>query len=115
MKKSVRRLGIIVASPLVLFVIVCVLVYLPPIQNFLVNTATRYASEATGMQISIGRISLSFPLDLVVRRTLVDQFNQTLATLPAYATAENRADLAVETARACTQLQQIRQSFFSRF
>ena len=50
-----------------------------------------------------------------MRRTLVDQFNQTLATLPAYATADNRADLAVETARACTQLQQIRQSFFSRF
>ena len=78
MKKSVRRLGIIVASPLVLFVIVCVLVYLPPIQNFLVNTATRYASEATGMQISIGRISLSFPLDLVVRRTLVVEGSDTI-------------------------------------
>lgn len=78
MKKNIRRLGIIIASPLILFVVLCVLVYLPPIQNFLVNTATRYASEATGMQISIGRISLSFPLDLVVHRTLVINTGDTI-------------------------------------
>lgn len=50
---------------------------------------------------------------LLVRRSLVDQLNQTLATLPAYSTRENLSDLAVEVARASTQLQQIRQSFFS--
>lgn len=52
---------------------------------------------------------------LIVRRSLVDQLNQTLATIPAYATAENQSDLAVETARAYTQAEQIRQSFFSWF
>lgn len=52
---------------------------------------------------------------LLVRRNLVDQLNQTLATIPAYATKENRSDLAVETARARTQAEQIRQSFFSWF
>lgn len=52
---------------------------------------------------------------LLVRRNLVDQFNQTLATIPAYATQENHSDLAVETARARTQAEQIRQSFFSWF
>ena len=79
MKKNIRRLGIIVASPFILFVLICVLVYLPPIQNFLVRTATRYASEATGMQISIGRISLGFPLDLVVHRALVVNQGDTIA------------------------------------
>ena len=79
MKKNIRRLGIIIASPFILFVLICVLVYLPPIQNFLVRTATRYASEATGMQISIGRISLGFPLDLVVHRTLVVNQGDTIA------------------------------------
>lgn len=44
----------------------CILIYLPPIQNFLVDKAAVYASEATGMNISVGRISLSFPLNLVV-------------------------------------------------
>lgn len=52
---------------------------------------------------------------LVVRRSLVDQLNQTLATIPFYATKENQSDLAVETARAQTQARQIRQSFFSWF
>lgn len=50
---------------------------------------------------------------LLIRRSLVDQLNQTLATLPAYANPENLPDLAVEVARAKTQLRQIRQSFFS--
>ena len=71
MKKYLRWTGIAVASPFILFILLCILIYIPPIQNFLVNTATRYASEATGMQISIGRISLSFPLDLVVNHTVV--------------------------------------------
>lgn len=52
---------------------------------------------------------------LLVRRNLVDQLNQTLATIPAYATKENHSDLAVETVRARTQAEQIRQSFFSWF
>lgn len=52
---------------------------------------------------------------LLIRRSLVDQLNQTLATIPSYVSAENLADLAVETARARTQAQQIRESFFSWF
>lgn len=52
---------------------------------------------------------------LLIRRSLVDQLNQTLATIPSYVSAENLADLAVETARACTQARQIRESFFSWF
>lgn len=51
---------------------------------------------------------------LLIRRSLIDQLNQTLATLPHYATEENRSDLAVETARAREQARQIRQSFFGR-
>lgn len=70
-EKYLRWTGIAVASPFILFILLCILIYIPPIQNFLVNTATRYASEATGMQISIGRISLSFPLDLVVNNTVI--------------------------------------------
>lgn len=52
---------------------------------------------------------------LLVRRNLVDQLNQTLATIPAYATQENHSDLSVETLRARAQTAQIRQSFFSWF
>lgn len=52
---------------------------------------------------------------LLIRRSLVDQLNQTLATLPSYVSPDNLADLSVETARACTQAYQIQQSFFSWF
>lgn len=71
MKKYARWTAIAVASPFILFFILSVLIYLPPVQNFLVDTAMRYASSATGMHISIKRISLKFPLDLVVNQTLV--------------------------------------------
>lgn len=49
---------------------------------------------------------------LLVRRNLVDQLNQTLVILPAYATPDNQADLEVEVARAVEQISQLRQSFF---
>lgn len=52
---------------------------------------------------------------LLIRRSLVDQLNQTLATIPSYVSEDNLADLAVETARAREQVSQIRQSFFSWF
>lgn len=65
-KKYVRWTLWAVASPFILFIILCILIYLPPIQNFLVDKAAVYASEATGMNITVGRISLSFPLNLVV-------------------------------------------------
>lgn len=54
-------------------------------------------------------------LGLLVRRNLIDQMNQTLSILPRCASCENLADLTIETARACCQLQQIRQSFFGCF
>ncbi len=68
----------VLATPFVLFATLCILVYLPPIQNLLVDMATRYASEATGMQISIHRISLKFPLDLVIHQTSIVDKNDTV-------------------------------------
>lgn len=51
-------------------------------------------------------------LSLLVRRNLLDQLNQTLAVLPPCAEADSLADLEMETQRACTQISQLRQSFF---
>ena len=78
MKRSVKWGTAILLSPFVLFIILCIFIYIPPIQNFLVQQATRYASESTGMHISIKRISLSFPLDLVVHNTLAVQGRDTI-------------------------------------
>ncbi|MDE5676235.1 translocation/assembly module TamB domain-containing protein [Phocaeicola sp.] len=78
-KKYVRWTLWTVASPFILFLILCVLIYLPPVQNYLVDKAAIYASEATGMQITVGRVSLSFPLNLVV--TEVDAASEHRDTL----------------------------------
>ncbi len=58
-----------------------VLLYVPPVQNFLRKQATSYASQATGMQINVGRIDLRFPLNLLVRDVEVIQLPDTLLTL----------------------------------
>lgn len=78
MKKYIKWGGIVLASPFILFIILCILIYIPPVQNFIVDKATAYASQATGMHIHIQRISLSFPLNLVVHETTVSTPKDTL-------------------------------------
>ena len=68
-----------------------------------------YASAAAKAQTA-SRI-----LGLLVRRNLIDQLNQTMTVLPPCAEADSLADLEMETQRACTQIEQVRQSFFSGF
>ena len=77
-RKYLRRFLLALASPFLLFLLVCLFIYLPPIQNYLVRTATGMASEATGMDIHIRRISLRFPLNLVVDETTVTDKGDTL-------------------------------------
>lgn len=55
------------AYSIILFVILMVLLYVPPVQNLLRREVTAYASKATGMQIQVERIDLRFPLNLLVR------------------------------------------------
>lgn len=56
---------------LLLPVLLAASLYVPPVQRWAVQTAARYASEATGMQISIGRLGISFPLDLDLKSLVV--------------------------------------------
>ena len=78
MKQYMKWGGIALAAPVLLFIIICILLYIPPIQNFIVGKATQYATEATGMGIHIRRISLSFPLNLVVHDTQVIDKSDTI-------------------------------------
>jgi len=45
----------VVSTPIVLFAVLMVLLYIPPVQNFLRKQATALASEATDMDISVER------------------------------------------------------------
>lgn len=69
------------------------------------------AAQEAFRQAAVNAQRYSKGLLLLVRRNLVDQLNQTLATLPGYAIPDNQADLEVEVERACAQILQLRQSF----
>lgn len=63
----------ILLTPIILFVILMVLLYVPPVQNLIRKQATAIASDATGLDISVQRIDLRFPLNLLVRGVQVLQ------------------------------------------
>ena len=79
MKKLLWWILIILLSPVLLFVVLTVLLYLPPVQNWAVDKVTAIASEKTGMDISVGHVDLSFPLDLSIDEFRVLQKPDTLA------------------------------------
>ena len=64
MKKVIKWIGIAVLIPILLCLLLTVLIYLPPVQNWAVKKVAAIASEKTGMEITVGHVSLAFPLDL---------------------------------------------------
>ncbi len=80
-RKWIKWVSWVILTPILLFVVLMILLYVPPVQNFLRKQATVYASQATGMQINVGRIDLRFPLNLLVRDVEVIQVPDTLLTL----------------------------------
>ncbi|KAA6324320.1 hypothetical protein EZS27_026339, partial [termite gut metagenome] len=80
-KRRIKRIARILLCPLLFFIVWILLLYLPPIQNFLREKAVIYASEASGMEIGIRRIDLRFPFNFVVRDVKMVQASDTLFTL----------------------------------
>lgn len=64
MKKILKWIGIAVLTPILLFIILAALLYLPPVQNWAVQKVTAIASDKTGMEISVGHVNLEWPFDL---------------------------------------------------
>lgn len=68
----------IVFTPFILIVLLAVALYIPPVQNWAVHTVAAYASEEMGMDVSVERVCLVFPLDLGVDGVKVIQQNDSL-------------------------------------
>ncbi len=71
MKVRARHIVIIIAAIVALLLALPFLVYVPPVQKWLVDKATVMVSEATGLDISIGAVSLRFPLTLSLEDVMV--------------------------------------------
>lgn len=72
-RKWIKGIIWVLISPVLLFLLVMILLYIPPVQNLLRKEVTAYASKATGMEISIRRIDLRFPLNLLITDAQVIQ------------------------------------------
>ena len=79
MKKAFWWILGLLLSPVLLFVIVGVLLYLPPVQNWAVDKVAAIASEKTGMDITVDHVRLAFPLDLAVNGVRVIAPTDTIA------------------------------------
>ena len=64
--------------PIGLFLTLMVLLYVPPVQNFVCRKAAAIASESLGMDIAIGRVDLRFPLNLLAHDVRAVQQGDTL-------------------------------------
>ena len=64
MKKALKWIGIAVLTPVLLFLILAALLYLPPVQNWAAKKVAAVASEKTGMEITIEHVNLEWPLNL---------------------------------------------------
>ena len=78
MKRTLRWILGILLSPVLLFLTVVILLYMPPVQNYVVRKVAAYLSETTGSEVRVGHVTLKFPLDLAVNDILFIQPNDSL-------------------------------------
>ena len=79
MKKALWWILGILLSPILLFLILTMLLYFPPVQNWAVDKVAAIASDKTGMQITVNHVDLSFPLDLGIDGFHIIQKPDTIA------------------------------------
>ena len=94
MKRYAKWAGITVLTPLVLILLLSILLYLPPVQNWAVKQVAAYASESTGMDISVKQVRLVFPLKLGVEGVKVLQPIDSLKNSPNLALRNKRDTVA---------------------
>ncbi len=75
---AAKTVAWIAATPVVLFLLLAILIYIPPVQNFAVRKVAEAMSEKMGMRITVDEVRLAFPLDLSVHRMMAVEGGDTL-------------------------------------
>lgn len=68
----------VVLTPIVLFALLFIAIYLPPVQKWAVDKAADYLSEEMGMEVTVENVRLKFPLDLSMGGMLAVQEGDTV-------------------------------------
>ncbi len=82
-----KWMGMALLTPILLFLILSLLLYCPPVQNWAVDQVARIASEKLGMTVSVGHVSLEWPLNLGIDDFLVVAPHHPLSTTPSDSSA----------------------------
>ena len=82
-KKLLKWLVAVAVSPIVLFLLLAILIYIPAVQNFVVGKVTEHLSATTGMALRVDNVRLAFPLDLSVRGVEAVERGDTLLAVRA--------------------------------
>lgn len=78
-KKITKTLLWVVGTPIALFLLLAILLYLPPVQRWAVNMLGERLGKETGLKVSVEEVRLAFPLDLKAGGILaVDSVQDTL-------------------------------------
>ncbi len=77
-KKALKWLGITVATPIALFLLLAILLYIPPVQNLAMHQVANYLSGNLSMDVRIDKVRLAFPLDLAVHHMTAVEKGDTL-------------------------------------
>lgn len=78
MKKVFRWLGVALATPILLFGVLTVLLYMPPVQQFVLQKAADKASDLMGMQARIGRVRITPFFDFSLENFIATQGKDTV-------------------------------------
>ena len=70
-----------ISIPFILFFILSVAVYLPPVQRLVINVVSSQLAEATGINVTVGKVRLAFPLDLALHEVVAEDKGDTLADI----------------------------------
>ena len=71
MKRALKWAGWLVVAPFLLCLLLALLLYIPPVQDFAVRQASAYVSRQTGYDISFSRLRIAFPLDIDLQNLVV--------------------------------------------
>ena len=77
-RKTIKWALGLLAAPFLTLLVLAVLLYIPPIQRFVLDKVTASLSETTGIEIHAEKVRLSFPLDLSVHRVSAIEEGDTL-------------------------------------
>ena len=71
--RFLRWVCILLLSPIILFLVLAVLLYIPFIQDWAVGIACEKISESTHLDVKVERVRISFPLDLDLQKLCITQ------------------------------------------